>query len=341
MSVIVTGSVATDYLMAFPGNFTDQLLPEHLDSLSLSFLVDDLAIRRGGAGANIAFNLGLLGLRPWLVAAVGQDFADYDSWLRRHGVDTTFLHTSGTRLTARFICTTDRTHKQLASFYSGAMAEARLIDLAPAVRQAGPGTLVIIGPNDPAAMLRHTAQCRDRGYRFAADPSQQLARMDGDDVRQLVDGAEYLFTNEYERGLLEHKTGLSGAQLDARVGVSVTTLGAKGVVLRRRGEPEIRVAAAPPRTETDPTGVGDAFRAGYLAGVEWGVGDERAAQLGCLMATLVLETVGTQEHRGERDDLLARFAQAYGAAAAEEIADRLGASTGPDGTEPRALAGRP
>ena len=325
MSIVVTGSVATDYLMDFPGSFTDQLLPEHMESLSLSFLVDDLHIHRGGIGANIAFHLAALGLRPVLVAAVGSDFAEYDAWLRRHGVDTTFLHTSKTKLTARFICTTDNAQKQLASFYSGAMAEARLIELEPAVRHAGDNPLVVIAPNDPAAMVRHTEECRQRGFRFAADPSQQLARMDGDEIRRLVDGAEYLFTNEYELSLLEHKTGLSGPELADRIDTVVTTFGAEGVRLRRRGGPEIRVAAVTPRTLADPTGVGDAFRSGYLAGVEWGVGDERAAQLGCMLATLVLETVGTQEHDTDPRVLLDRFAEAYGSEAAASIAPHVSA----------------
>ena len=323
MSIIVTGSVATDHLMSFEGSFAEQLLPEHIESLSLSFLAEELNIRRGGVGANIAFHLGVLGLSPLLVAAVGPDFADYNAWLRRHGVDTSFLHTSDTRLTARFVCTTDRDQRQLATFYSGAMSEAALIELEPAVTHAGADPLVVIAPNDPGAMLRHTAECRDRGYRFAADPSQQLARIDGAEIRQLVEGAEFLFGNEYERSLLEHKTGLSTDDLTGWVEVMVTTLGAAGVVLRRRGGAEVRVAAVPARVVADPTGVGDGFRAGYLAGVQWGLDDERAAQLGCTLATLVLETVGTQEYDTTPSTLLDRLAAAYGDAAAAEVADHL------------------
>jgi adenosine kinase len=323
VSIIVTGSIATDYLMTFPGRFTEQLVSDKLASLSLSFLVDDLAIHRGGAAANIAFNLGCLGLAPVLVGAVGTDFAEYGEWLSAHGVDTSAVHISPDKHTARFLCTTDADQNQIASFYSGAMSESRDIELTAIVDRLGGTDLVVIGPCDPAAMLRHTQECRDQGYPFAADPSQQLARLDGDEIRRLVEGAAYLFTNEYERGLLEHKTGWSTADVVARVDVSVMTRGAKGVTVQRPGEPAISVTPPQETSKADPTGVGDAFRAGFLAGVEWGVGDERAAQVGCMLATLVIESVGTQEHTLESESFLERFAEAYGSASAGEVAHHV------------------
>ena len=320
---IVTGSIATDYLMVFPGRFVEQLVPDQLDNLSVSFLVEELAIRRGGAAANIAFNLGCLGLAPVLVGAVGADFAEYREWLSAHGVDTSAVHVSQTKHTARFLCTTDSDQNQIASFYTGAMSESRDIELKPIVDRLGGTDLVVVGPSDPAAMLRHTQECRDRGYPFAADPSQQLATLDGDQIMQLIEGATYLFTNTYERGLLEHKTGWSEEDILARVDVSVMTRGAKGVTVQRPGEPVISVTPPQELIKADPTGVGDAFRAGFLAGAQWGVTDERAAQRGCMLATLVIESIGTQEHAFEPARFLERFSEAYGSDSAAEVADHV------------------
>jgi adenosine kinase len=323
--IIVTGSIATDHLMVYRGRFTEQIVPEALDSISVSFLVADLAIRRGGAGANIAFNMGCLGLAPVLVGAVGADFAEYGQWLSEHGVDVSAVHVSETKHTARFLCTTDSDSNQIASFYPGAMSESRDIELKPIVDRFGGTDLVLIGPNDPVAMLRHTQECRDLGYPFAADPSQQLAGLEGDQIADLVEGAAYLFTNTYERSLLERKTGWGEEDVVQRVGVSVMTRGAKGVTVQRPGEPTISVTPPQELQKADPTGVGDAFRAGFLAGVEWGVSDERAAQLGCMLATLVIESVGTQEHQYQPETFLQRFSEAYGPDSAAEVADHLSA----------------
>ena len=317
--VAVTGSVATDHLMTFAGRFSDALIPDKLSSLSVSFLVDDLEVRRGGVGANIAFGLGSLGLRPLLVAAVGEDFDDYRSWLGRHGVDTDGVHVSDTHHTARFVCTTDLDQNQIASFYPGAMSSARDIELGPVLERAGGVGLVVIGADDPAAMLHHTQECRQRGLPFAADPSQQLSSLSSEDTTALIDGATVLFSNEYESALIEQRTGWTAESMVERVAIRVTTLGKKGARVERRGHQPIEVS--PPREErvADPTGVGDAFRAGFLAGLAWEVGLERAAQVGCLLATYVVETVGTQEYRFDREGFLARFVEAYGADAGAEV----------------------
>lgn len=309
--------------MTFPGRFAEQIVPERVERVSLSFLVDALEVRRGGVAANISFGMGCLGLRPILVGAVGPDFEDYRSWLDRHGVDTTAVHVSDVHKTARFLCTTDNDHNQIASFYAGAMAEAREIELAPIVERAGGLDLIVISPNDPEAMLRHTAECRERGYRFAADPSQQLARMEGDDIRVLIDGAGYLFTNEYEKALTEQKTGWPSDEILARVGARVTTHGPDGISVDRRGEPSIHVPSVEPECLADPTGVGDAFRSGFLSGVAWGLDLERCAQIGALVATYALETVGTQEYALLREDVLERLKKAYGEDAAGEVAPHL------------------
>jgi adenosine kinase len=323
MKIAVTGSIATDHLMHFPGRFADQLIADQLHKVSLSFLVDDLVVRRGGVAANIAFGMGQLGLHPILLGAVGADFADYRSWLERHGVDCGSVHVSDVAHTARFVCTTDEDLNQIASFYAGAMSEARNIELAPVAARADGLDLVLISANDPAAMIRHSQECRDRGYAFAADPSQQLARMDGSDVTTLIEGADYLLTNDYEKSLLESKSGLSDSQILDLVKIRVTTLGANGVEITGRGIERIHVPVIGDVVADDPTGVGDGFRAGFFAAVSWGLGLERAAQVGSLVAALVLETVGPQEYEVRGDLFAKRFAQSYGDAAAAEILPHL------------------
>ncbi len=317
--IAVTGSVATDHLMTFSGKFAEALIPEKLSALSVSFLVDDLEVRRGGVGANIAFGLGVLGLRPLLVAAVGEDFEDYRSWLGRHGVDTDAVHVSDAHHTARFVCTTDADQNQIASFYPGAMASARDIELGPILERSGGVGIVIIGADDPTAMLNHTQECRQRGLPFAADPSQQLSSLSSDDTVSLINSATVLFSNEYESALIEQRTGWSTDEILDRVKIRVTTLGKDGARVERRGAQTIEVAVPREVRVADPTGVGDAFRAGFLAGLAWQVDLERAAQIGCMLATYVVETIGTQEYRFDRAAFLARFAEAYGSAGSSEL----------------------
>ena len=324
MRIALTGSIATDHLMAFPGRFAEQLLPDQLAHLSVSFLVTDLDVRRGGVAANIAYGMGLLGQRPLLVGAVGADFADYRAWLERHGVDTSGVRQSELRHTARFVCTTDADLNQIASFYPGAMSEAREIELGP----LGPVDLVVVSPNDPEAMVRHTQECRERGIAFVADPSQQLSSLQPEQIRTLVDGAEMLVTNAYEAALTEHKTGWTADELLARVGSRVTTHGKDGTTIQRAAEPPIEVPVVPAGEIADPTGVGDAFRAGFLSARAWGLSWERAAQVGSLLATLCLESVGPQEYAVEPSRDLERIRTAYGEEAVTEVAPHLTSAGG-------------
>jgi adenosine kinase len=308
--------------MHFPGRFSQQFLADQLHKVSLSFLVDDLVVRRGGVAANIAFGMAQLGGAPVLLGAVGTDFDDYRSWLTRHGVDCQSVHVSSIHHTARFVCTTDEEMCQIASFYAGAMSEARLIELAPAVARTG-AELVVISADDPAAMVRHSSECRDRGFAFAADPSQQIARMSGTELISLIDGASLLFTNEYEKSLLESKTGLSEALIMQRVDVRVTTLGSRGVEITGRDVDPLHVPIAKEHAKLDPTGVGDGFRAGFLTARSWDLSWERSAQVGSLLATLVLETVGPQEYQVRRDDFLKRLDESYGPDAAADVRPHL------------------
>ncbi|SOJ55912.1 Adenosine kinase [Mycobacterium simulans] len=320
VTIAVTGSIATDHLMRFPGRFSEQLLAEHLHKVSLSFLVDDLVVHRGGVAGNIAFAIGVLGGDPVLIGAAGADFADYRDWLQKHGVNCDHVLISKTAHTARFVCTTDTEMAQIASFYPGAMSEARNISLAEVVSSIGTPEWVIIGANDPAAMIVHTEECRKLGLAFAADPSQQLARLSGDEIRQLIGGADILFTNDYEWDLLLSKTGWSEAEVMSQIGLRVTTLGAKGVDVVERDGTTIHVGVVPETSQTDPTGVGDAFRAGFLTGRSAGLSLERSAQLGSLVAVLVLESTGTQEWVWDGEVAATRLAGAYGDDAAAEIA---------------------
>lgn len=324
MRIAVTGSIAIDHLMMFPGRFAERFIADELDNVSLSFLVDQLDIRRGGVAANIAYGLGILGMTPILVGAVGNDFGEYRSWLERHSVDTKSLHVSRTRQTARFLCTTDRDQKQLATFYAGAMTEARDIRLRDVVDRTGGLDLVVISPNDPEAMAQHTAECRQLNLPFVADPSQQLARLSGPEIRHLVDGATLLFTNQYEASLLLRMTGWSAREVLDRVGHWVTTCGLRGVrveTLDRRDALTVHAVQTP--NEVDPTGVGDAFRAGLLWGLHARMSLERAAQTGCTVATIALEHAGTQEYRLDRTDMSNRIAKAYGGGIAAEIESKL------------------
>ena len=311
-----------DHLMTFPGRFSDSLLEAQLNKVSLSFLVEDLQIKRGGIAPNVSFGLAALGLAPLLVGAVGEDFAEYRAWLERHGVETWPVRVSQTAHTARFVVTTDAEDAQIGSFYTGAMAEARQIELKPIADKVGGLDLVIVSPNDPEAMQRHTDECRTRGYDFIADPSQQMAWLNGEEIKRLIDGATYLFSNDYEDGLITQKTGWTHEEILSRVGTRVITRGKQGASIEVAGQPRIDVPIAPESGRLDPTGVGDAFRAGFIAGLSWGVSLERCAQLGSVLSSYVIAIVGTQEYRFN-GTFLPRFSTAYGAEAAADVAPFL------------------
>ena len=323
MRIGVAGSVGLDHLMTFSGKFTDSLVAGSLEKVSLSFLVDDLDVRRGGCAANICFGMAMLGLNPILIAAVGKDWADYEAWLSRHGVDTSHVLISKDLFTAHFMVTTDTELNQIASFFPGAMSEARNIELAPIIDKTGPLDLIVISPDDPEAMLRHSEVARQRGVAFAADPSQQMARLDGEEIRTLIDGATYLFMNEYELALAIQKTGWSDAEILTRVKHRVVTQGSKGARIETAGGKLLKITCPKELAKVDPTGVGDSFRSGFIAGLAWGLSHERCLQLGAMVATYVIETKGTQEYRFTSEEFVTRFKEAYGDLAATEIAAHL------------------
>ena len=310
--------------MTFPGLFNDSLMADQLHNVSLSFLVDDLQIRRGGVAANISFGMGVLGGNPILVAAVGTDFAEYQTWLESHGVECSHVHISKTAHTARFMCTTDQEQNQIASFYPGAMSESIELELSTISKKVGGIELVLIGADDPDAMRKHTEACKTLGIPFVADPSQQLPRLDSQQTIAVVEGADYLFNNEYEATLIEQRTGWSTDEVLDHVGIRITTMGSKGARITSRDGLDISVPVAQEKAIKDPTGVGDAFRAGFLTGLGWGLSPQRCAEVGSLLATYVIETIGTQEYILDKAEFISRLDEAYGSECALDVASHLG-----------------
>lgn len=315
MKIVVTGSIAYDYLMSFPGKFTDNLLAEQLHTISLSFLVDSLVRQRGGTAPNIAYTMALLGGRPTVMGTAGQDFADYRVWLDRQGVDTSAIVEIKDDFTASFFATTDQAQNQIASFYVGAMAHARHLTFAAYAPDAD---LTIISPNDMEAMKAYPQECKRLGIPYIYDPSQQTARLTGDDLHAGLDGCYLLTVNEYEYSLIQEKTGLNEAQLHGMAGGILVTKGAKPSYLYLNGA-ACEIPVVPPIQIADPTGAGDAFRAGLLRGLQLGVPLDVAGRMGALAATYVLEQVGTQSHHFTPAQFVARYRQHFDDAGALDV----------------------
>ena len=308
MSVIVTGSIATDYIMKYPGRFLEHILPEQ-GKISVSFLVEEKQMSRGGIGPNIAYTMALLGERPRLMGTVGQDFGDYRAWLEAQGVDTSLVVAYPGEFTATFTVITDLEQNQIAGFHAGAMSRGR--ELTYRGLDTGAIDYVIISPHDPEGMLRNCAECRELGIQFIFDPSQQLARLDGEQVLAGMAGAYGLTVNDYELELVKSKTGLDEAGILAQVGLLVVTRGADGASLISQDAP-VDVPVVPPKAIADPTGVGDAFRGGLLTGLVRGYPWEVAGRIGALAATYCLEQVGTMNHRYTVAEFAARYRENFG-----------------------------
>ncbi len=307
MKIIVTGSIAYDYLMSFPGKFTDHLLPEHVSRVSLSFLVDTMDKRRGGCAPNIAYTLALLGERPFLMGTAGQDFGEYRQWLDAVGVDTSLVREVSGKFTASFFCNTDSSNNQIASFYTGAMEHASELSF----RTAGAVDVAIISPNDPAAMRQYAEECRVMGVRYIFDPGQQCARMSGDELAEGLTGAAMLICNDYEYELIKQKTGLDEAAILARTEMLIVTLGEHGsrvITSTSRAD----VPAVTPHRIEDPTGIGDAFRGGFLKGLAHRATPVVCAQLGSVAATYALEHMGGQSHAYTWDEFRVRYEAHFG-----------------------------
>ena len=308
MKIIVTGSIAFDYLMSFPGKFTEHFLPEHMQRVSLSFLVDSMEKRRGGCAPNIAYTLALLGERPFLMGTAGQDFGDYRTWLEAANIDTSLVKQVADKFTASFFCSTDVDNNQIASFYTGAMAHASELSFRT-VKDAG---LVIISPNDPAAMIQYAEECRTLGIPFIFDPGQQCARMGGDELRDGLIGACLVIANDYEFELLRQKTGMSEADVLEKAEALIVTKGENGSTIYTRDR-RADVKAVAPHRIVDPTGVGDAFRGGLMKGMATGANYETSAQLGSVAAAYALEHLGGSSHSYTADEFRSRYEEHFGA----------------------------
>jgi adenosine kinase len=307
MSIVCTGSIAYDYLMTFPGYFREHILPDHLDKISVSFLVDTMIRQRGGTAPNIAYTLALLGERPYLMGTVGEDFGEYRAWLESKGVDTTCVATITGKFTASFFANTDRGNAQICSFYPGAMSHARefsVLNVKPVPE------LVIISPNDPGAMDLYVRECTEKKIPYLYDPGQQVVRSAPEELRRGVEGAYSLFVNEYEFELLQKHTGLSLEDILQRVNHLVVTLGEKGAAIYTKDGKNI-VPAVEPSQILDPTGVGDAFRGGFVRGVRLGLDWEICGRMGALAATYCLETRGPQEHSYTVAEFISRYRQTF------------------------------
>lgn len=307
MKIIVTGSVAYDYLMSFPGEFSEVILPEHLSRLSLSFLVDTMDKRRGGCAPNIAYTLALLGERPYLMATAGQDFPEYRDWLEAANVDTSLVKVIDGKFCASFFCNSDRKNNQIASFYTGAMANAGELSF-----RGTQADLVIISPNDPQAMVQYAEECRALGLRHIYDPGQQVARSTPDELRQGIVGATILICNDYEFEVIRSKTGLDEQAVLETSEALIITKGEKGssILLKDR---QIDIPVVPEERVLDPTGVGDAYRGGLMKGLAMNAGWEVAGRMGSVAATYALEHLGGTSHTYTWDDFAKRYEASFGA----------------------------
>jgi adenosine kinase len=308
MDIIISGSIAYDYLMRFPGRFADHIILDQLHQVSLSFLVDEMTKHWGGVAANIAYTLALLGVRPKLMGTVGRDFPDYRKWLENAGVDTSTVRQIDDVFTASFFANTDLDNNQIASFYTGAMAYAKDFKLADVY--AGKPDMVIVSPNDPQAMMNLIDECRQRGIPFLYDPSQQVPRLDGDDLKRSMEGAYAMIVNAYEAEIICKKTGHTLDSLCRAVDILVITQGKRGSHIYTNGD-RIEVPAFPEVKIKDPTGVGDAYRAGLIRGMVAGWPPRLAGLVGGLCATYVLEQIGTQNHAYTIPEFVARFREHF------------------------------
>ena len=303
MDILITGSVAYDYLMTFPGHFKDQILPERLESISLSFLVDSMSKQRGGIAPNIAYSMCLLGERPRVMATVGEDFEDYRVWLEDKGVDTTLMCVVPGVFTASFFATTDRASAQIATFYPGAMGYGGTQSLKDLKTKPD---LIIVSPNAPEAMMKFPAECRELGINYLYDPSQQVLRLEGHELARDMEGAHFLFCNDYEFGLISKKTGWSLDQILDHVKTLVITRGKDGADLYS-GVDAVHIPTVPENEIVDPTGVGDAFRGGFLTGYSRGFDWKLCGEIGSLAAVYCLEQRGPQSHSYTREEFINRF----------------------------------
>lgn len=308
MNIVVTGSIAFDYIMSFPGRFREHILPDQLDNLSLSFLVDSMKKQRGGCAANISFNLALLGERPRLMATAGSDFGEYRKWLEQHGVDTSLVQEYSDEFTSSFFVSTDLDQKQIASFYIGAMGRAGELSFK---RLPFKPDLVIISPNDPGAMTQYVRECKELGLRYIYDPSQQIVRLSDQALRDGLDGSYMTVVNDYEFEMLRSRLQLDEAAMLKCAQTLIITRGEEGSTILTQ-DAQFTVPSVLTARPIDPTGVGDAYRAGVMKGLALGLPWETIGRMASLAATYVLENHGPQNHHYTREEFIQRYRTHFG-----------------------------
>jgi adenosine kinase len=309
VSIVITGSVAFDYLMSFPGHFSDHILPEQIHQISLSFLVDSMRKERGGIAPNIAYNLALLGEHPTVMATVGQDFGEYRAWLENAGVDTSAMVVVEDEFTSSFFVNTDQDNNQIASFYIGAMGKAGTLSFSDLDYETI--EISIISPNAPDAMVKYARECQELGVPYIYDPSQQIIRLTGEELMAGARGARMLIVNEYEFGMIKHKTELSDEELLALAEITIITHGEEGSTIRLVDR-TLSIPVLTPQPLAEPTGVGDAYRAGIIKGMLHGYSWETTGRIAALAATYVLEKHGTQNHAYSLEEFVSRYRLAFG-----------------------------
>lgn len=309
MSILVSGSLAYDYILNVPDRFADHLLPDQLHILSVGFLVERLERAWGGTAGNIAYAMRALGATPLIVSAVGSDGGPYLERLRAVGLSTEYIYEEASLLTAAAHIITDKANNQITGFFPGPLAEAvrtSLKHLAPSP------SFVLVSPNPVSVMLKHLREAKDMGAKAIFDPGQAITIFTPEELRQGVNDAWCIMANDYEMKLLTDRTGFSIDELLSKVELLVTTLGAEGSLIQTSDGQSIRVSACPAGTCLDPTGAGDAFRAGFFVGYEQGKDLKTCAQIGAVLATYVVETRGTQAYQFTKEEFCERYEKEYG-----------------------------
>lgn len=311
MRIVVTGSLAFDYIMNFPGHFKEHILPDKVHMLTVSFLVDSMKKLRGGTAGNIAWNLALLGEKPTIVASAGSDFAEYKTAVNPMGVDTSAITEVPNEFTASCFINTDQSNNQIVAFYPGAANHSRELKLDDL--KLTKGDWVIISPTDPTSMARHTQECKRLGVPYIFDPGKQTPRLDKEQILSGLDGAQVLVGNDYEFSMMAKACGLTEQQLIASAPVTIITRGEEGShIYEKRGQVKHVVPTAKPKAVVDPTGAGDAYLAGLAFGFKRGLPVELCGRIGALCATYTIEQKGCQEHRYSRAEFVQRFNETFG-----------------------------
>lgn len=304
--ITVTGSLAFDHIMDFPGKFSDHIMPDKIHQINLSFLVNTLSKQKGGTAGNIAYNLGLLKTPVGILGIAGVDFAEYAQFLAQTGVDISTVQLAQNNLTSSAFIMTDKVDNQITAFYPGAMEYATQLSLENIKTD-----FAVISPNNPQAMVKLTQQCQQRKIPYMLDPGMQLPTLSEGDLREMLNGATILIGNDYEISLLKEKLLLDDQQLLNQVKILITTLGEKGSLVQTKDQ-NVTVTAAKAAAVVDPTGAGDAFRAGFLAGFTKDLDLKVCAQIGAVAACYTVEKYGTTNHTFSLEEFKTRYEQNFG-----------------------------